>query len=324
MNADIPLTIALGEYGHTARIKNGAIPIRGVAPDFIEVNPIIAAFRRMVRETAYDVCELAPTTYIIARSLGAPFKALPIFLMRRFHHGGLVYRKDAGIVSPKDLEGKRIGVRAYSVSTGVWTRGVLQNEYGVDPASVTWVVDDEEHVTSMRLPSNVIHPPKGRSLAAMMADGELQAGFTGPAGIGRAGPPGSGWENKGGVQDDLYPEVIPDSANEEAKWFKRTGIYPIHGAVVVRDEVLRRNPWLPEAMLEAFSSAKAEYLAKLENEEGQTADDKRYRALTSVVGDPLPYGFEANKTSIEAMIDYAYQQGLIIDRPTAKSLFVDI
>jgi len=324
MSDELHLSVALGNYGHTAPIKDGSVPIKGVKPNFVEVEPIIAAFRRMVRETAYDVCELAPTTYVIARSLGAPFKALPIFLMRRFHHGGFVYRRDSGIKAPKDLEGKSVGVRAYSVTTGVWTRGILQNEYGVDPSRVTWVVDDEEHVTTMKLPPNVIKAPEGKSLAGMMAAGELQAGFTGPAGIGRAGPPTSGWESKGGVAEDTYPELIANAAEEEARWYERTGIYPIHGLIVVKDEILERNPWLPAAMLEAFEAAKAPYIERLKSGTGESADDKRYQALMPVVGDPLPYGMKANAASIEALIDYAYQQKLIADRPEASSLFVQI
>ena len=162
--------------------------------EFVEVVPIIGAFRRMVRDVEFDVCEMAPTTYMIARALGAPFIALPIFLMRRFHHGGFVVRPDAGIKQPKDLEGKKVGVRAYSVTTGVWTRGIFVNEYGLDSSKVTWVVDDEEHVTQLKLPPNVVHAPEGKSLQSMMASGEIQAGFTGPAGVGRAGPPIGNWD----------------------------------------------------------------------------------------------------------------------------------
>ena len=117
--------------------------------DFVEVVPIIHAFRRMVRDLEFDICEMAPTTYMIARARGAPYIALPIFVMRRFHHGGFVVRPDAGIAVPKDLEGKKVGVRAYSVTTGVWTRGIFVNEYGLDSSKVTWVVDDEEHVTTL-------------------------------------------------------------------------------------------------------------------------------------------------------------------------------
>src|SRR5215471_14550822 len=210
------LKIALGTYGHTAALKDGRVTIAGIEPDFIEVVPIIGAFRRMVRDLEFDVCEMAPTTYMIARALGAPFIALPIFLMRRFHHGGFVVRPDSGIKVPKDLEGKRVGVRAYSVTTGVWTRGIFVNEYGLDSSKVTWVVDDEEHVTSLRLPDNVIHAPEGKSLAGMMASGELQAGFTGPAGIGRAGPPTGAWEQRVQASSVVYPELIANAAEEEA------------------------------------------------------------------------------------------------------------
>ena len=114
----------------------------------------------MVRDVEFDICEMAPTTYMIARARGAPYIALPIFVMRRFHHGGFVVRPDAGIRCPKDLEGKKVGVRAYSVTTGVWTRGIFVNEYGLDFSKVTWVVDDEEHVATLKLPPNVVHAPE--------------------------------------------------------------------------------------------------------------------------------------------------------------------
>src|SRR5271169_2001423 len=153
--ASLPqLKIAIADYGHTRTVKSGEVAIKGVEPDFIQVVPIIAAFRRMVRDLEFDVCEMAPTTYMIARARGAPYIALPIFLMRRFHHGGFVVRPDANIRTPKDLEGKKVGVRAYSVTTGVWTRGIFVNKYGLDSSKVTWVVDDEEHVTTLKLPSN--------------------------------------------------------------------------------------------------------------------------------------------------------------------------
>ena len=180
--------------GNNQALKDGTVRPKACELEFIEVDPIIAAFRRMVRNLEFDICEMAPTTYMIARALGAPYIALPIFVMRRFHHGGFVVRPDAGIRTPKDLEGKKVGVRAYSVTTGVWTRGILTNEYGMDSSKVTWVVDDEEHVTSLKLPPNVIHAPAGKSLQSMMAAGEIQAGFTGPAGVGRAGPPIGNWD----------------------------------------------------------------------------------------------------------------------------------
>lgn len=318
------LSIALGDTSTTRALKSGDVPIKGVNPDFVAVKPIIAAFRRMVRERAYDVCEMAPTTYMIARARGAKFKALPIVLMRRFHHHGLVKRPDAGVDTPKDLEGKVVGVRAYSVTTGVWTRGILQNEYGVDPDKVTWVVDDEEHVSEMKLPENVKRVHEGSSLAEMMHKGELAAGFTGNAGIGRTGAPTADWSG-GGIADDAYPEVIPDASEAEAEWFARTGVYPIHGVLVVKDEVLAAHPWLPEALVEAFEASKRVQLKMLSRGEAHDSADKRYLRDMKVVGpDPLPFGMKANAAAIDTLITYAHQQHLI-DQPYARDeMFVDI
>jgi 4,5-dihydroxyphthalate decarboxylase len=317
------LNIAIADYGHTRALKSGEVPIKGIEANFVQVVPIIGAFRRMVRDVEFDVCEMAPTTYMIARALGAPFVALPIVVMRRFHHGGFVVRPDSGIKVPKDLEGKKVGVRAYSVTTGVWTRGIFIDEYGLDSSKVTWVVDDEEHVTTLRLPPNVVHAPEGKSLAGMMASGELQAGFSGPAGIGRAGPPTGAWEKGGQASTEVYPELIENAAKVEADWFKRTGIYPIHGLITVRTEVLWRHPWVARALYEAFVEAKKPYIKHLKGTAGDSADDKKYRGLMQIVGDPLPYGLEANKPSIEAMLTYGLQQKLIPKRMSLEEAFVD-
>jgi 4,5-dihydroxyphthalate decarboxylase len=317
------LNIAIADYGHTRALKSGEVPIKGVDANFVQVVPIIGAFRRMVRDVEFDVCEMAPTTYMIARALGAPFIALPIFIMRRFHHGGFVVRPDSGIKVPKDLERRQVGVRAYSVTTGVWTRGIFINEYGLDASKVTWVVDDEEHVTTLALPPNVVHAPEGKSLASMMAAGELQAAFSGPAGIGRAGPPTGAWETGGQASTQVYPELIPDVAKVEADWFRRTGIYPIHGLITVRTEVLWKHPWVARALHDAFVAAKKPYIAHLEGTQGDSADEKKYRGLMPLVGDPLPYGLRDNLPSIEAMLTYGLQQKLIPKRMSLEEAFVD-
>jgi 4,5-dihydroxyphthalate decarboxylase len=316
----VHLKIAVAEYPHTSAVRNGSIPIEGVEAEFITVEPQIAAFRRMVRQVEFDVCELAPTTYIIARAYGAPFVALPIFVLRRFHHSGLLVRPDAGIKTPKDLEGRKVGVRAYSVTTGVWTRAVLIDEYGLDSSKVTWVVDDEEHVTQMPLPSNVIHTPEGRSLAEMMADGELAAGFHGNAGVGRSGSPTGGWKT---VEAD-YPDLFPDAEAREADWYARTGIYPMHGTVVVKDSILAEHPWVAKSIFDAFSRAKTEWLARLDAGEAKAASDVKYAKLREVVGpDPLPYGIEANIRTSEALEATAYKQQLTPRRMSLRELFVD-
>jgi len=325
--ADQPrLKIAVADYGHTRAVTFGSVPIKGIEPDFVRVVPIIGAFRRMVRDVEFDICEMAPTTYMIARALGSPFIALPIFLMRRFHHGGFVVRPDAGIRVPKDLEGKKVGVRAYSVTTGVWTRGIFINEYDLDSSKVTWVVDDEEHVTALKLPPNVVHAPEGKSLQSMMKAGEIQAGFSGPAGVGRAGPPISGWDKAAAsaAAADTYPELIANVEQVEADWYRKSGIYPIHGLIVVKDEVIARYPWLPRSLMDAFVAAKKPYLEELKAGKGDSPEDKRYRKFLSLMNDPLPYGMAANRPSIEALVTYSLQQKLIPSRPDLSQVFVDI
>jgi 4,5-dihydroxyphthalate decarboxylase len=315
------LKIAVAGYPHTAAVRDGSIPIEGVDAEIVTVQPQVAAFRRMVRQLEFDVCELAPTTYIIARAYGAPFRALPIFLMRRFHHAGLLVRPDAGIKVPKDLEGRKVGVRAYSVTTGVWTRAILSDEFGLDCSKVTWMVDDEEHVTHLRLPPNVVHTAEGQSLAEMMANGELAAGFQGNAGIGRSGSPASGWK----TVEAHYPDLFPNAVELEAAWHKRTGIYPLHGTIVVKDSVLATHPGVAKSIFDAFSIAKNDWLARLDaNGAGGSPENKRYSALRDIVGhDPLPYGMKSNLTTIKALEEIAFRQGLTPRRMPVEELFAD-
>ena len=318
MSENLPLTFAVAEAPHTSAIRNGQISIAGVDGEFLTIHPQIAAFRRMVRDVEFDVCELAPTTYIIARAYGAPFIALPIFVLRKFHHSGLLVREDSGIKTPKDLEGRKVGVRAYSVTTGVWTRQVLIDEFGVDNSKITWVVDDEEHVTQLKLPSNVIHA--SRPLADMMADGELSAGFHGNAGVGRSGAPTGDWKQL----EANYPDLLPNAPELEADYFRRTGIYPMHGTIVIRESVVKENPGVAKAIYEAFDQAKQDWLKTLHSGEANTASDKRYRDLIPLVGDdPLPYGVEENLKTIQALEKTAFDQGLTPRRMSMDELFID-
>lgn len=317
----VTLRIAVADYGHTAALKQGQVQIRGVVPEFVEVRPIVAAYRRMVRDLEFDACEMAAGTYMIAREAGLPVTALPVFTYRRFHHSGFVCRADAGIRSPKDLEGRKAGVRAWSVSTGIWTRGILQNEYGVDLSRITWMVDDEEHVQSLRLPPYVQQAPAGYSLAGMMAAGEIQAAFTDNAGIGRAGPPQENWK-AGAAPAARYVPLFPDAPQLEAEWFRRTGIYPVHGLIAVRDALLEQHPWLAQALFEAFDESRTRYLKQLEAGQKVSEQDDYYRRMAAIVGDPLPYGLEANRPAIGAMIRYCRQQGLLKGSPAAEDLFV--
>lgn len=320
MAGKVPLKIAVAEHPHTAAIRDGSIQIEGVDAEIVTVKPQIGAFRRMVRDLEFDVCEIAPTTYIIARAYGKKFKALPIFVVRRFHHSGLLVRPDAGIASPRDLEGKIAGVRAYSVTTGVWTRQVLIDEFGVDNNKITWFVDDEEHVQELQLPANVRHVAAGDSLAEMMARGEIVAGFDGAAGIGRTGAPTGGWQEV----EANYPDLFPNAEELEADYYRRTGVYPMHGTIVVKDSVLDAHPWIARSIYDAFLKAKDEWVAKLNSGEATGAGADKYRKLQAIVGpDPLPYGIEANRATIEALEKTAFDQGLISRRMSMDQLFVD-
>ena len=321
MPAALTLKIAIATYGHTAAFKNGSVTAEGIRTDFVEVTPIIAAFRRMVRDLEFDVCEMASATYMFAREAGLPVRALPVFTFRRFHHSGFVCRPDAGIRTPRDLEGKRVGVRAWSVTTGIWTRGILQNEHGVDLSKITWVVDDEEHVKTLQLPPNVVKAPEGRSLSDLMAAGELHAAFTANAGLGRAGPPKAGWVSA--KLPESYVELFPDAARVEADWFRSTGIYPVHSLVVIKEALLAQHPWIADSLYDALFRAREIYLRQLQAGETISDMDAHYRNMAALVGDPLPYGIKANRPAIEALITYSRQQGLLRKPAAVEELFLD-
>jgi 4,5-dihydroxyphthalate decarboxylase len=154
----------------------------------------------------------------------------------------------------------------------------------------------------------------------MMADGELAAGFHGNAGVGRSGSPTAGWK----TVEAHYPDLFPNAAELEADWYARTGIYPMHGTIVVKDSILAEHPWVARSLYEAFSKAKDEWLVRLEAGTANAESDKKYANLSKIVGrDPLPYGIAANLKTIEALEDTAYKQKLTPRRMTLESLFVD-
>jgi 4,5-dihydroxyphthalate decarboxylase len=303
------LTIVLGNHGQTAALRDGVVKVEGIDLNFVPVKPMLDAYRRMARNAEFDICELAPTTYLAARLMGAPITALPIPMTRRFRHAGIVVPQESPIKTPKDLEGKRVGIRAYTVTAGTWTRGIMQNEYGLDTAKVSWFIDDEEHVLGLKFPPNVHQAPEGRSLAQMFTAGELDAGFAGLAGIGD--PP------EGASYRDLFENPAP----LEAEWFRKTGIYPIHGVIAVRKDVLAGDPALGQRLFDAFVAAKKAYWDQVVSGVADEAEDRRYRKLADLVGDPLPYGFEANRASLEALVLYAQQQGFAAKDMAASDLF---
>ena len=317
----LTLTAAVRSNGGTLPLFNGEIPLRnGLKLEQLQIEPQIAAYRRMVRGLEFDVCELAPTTYLCARAYGRRFTAIPVPLSRGFHHRSIVTNASSGITAPKDLVGKTFGVRAYTVTTGVWARGILHSEYGVDPSSVTWYTDDEEHVQEWPMPPNVVKLPAGESLAAMIAAGQLDAALTGPAGIGRTGPPTANWEaaaERAVAAAAFEPIVLfPNATELESDWYRRTRIFPIHGVIVIKDSILAEHPWVAAELLRAFQSSKEPHLKRLAESGPQTADDRHILENQALIGggDPLPFGLEANRPTFQALIDYAFDQKIIPTR----------
>lgn len=300
------LKTALATYGHTKPLKDGIVKPRTFEFEFEEVPAIIQAFRRMVRGLEFDISEMAITTYICARAHGKRFTAVPVFVMRAFAHDAIVYNTKSGIQSPRDLEGKKVGVnRGYTVTTGLWVRSVLQHEYGVDLSRITWVLSGDEHVAEYQSPSNVVPIEKGKKLDDMLVSGEIVAAI--------------------GVQVNS-PEVKPLIANAQDAAFeslRRRGLYPINHTVVVKDDLLAANPDLAPDIFNAFAAAKRLYVQRLKEGTIQepTAKDQLYRRVMEVTGDPLPYGVGPNRPILEAVIQHCVEQA-IISRPfTVEELF---
>jgi 4,5-dihydroxyphthalate decarboxylase len=293
--------------GNNAALKDGTVNPRRFTFDFEEVPVLVHAFRRMVRDLEYDVCEMAITTYLCAKAHGKPFTALPVFLVRGFHHDVILVNTKSGITHPKDLEGRRVGVnRGYTVTTGVWARGILQEEHGVDLDQVTWVLSGDEHVAEYQPPPNVVPMKEGGDLADMLVAGELAAVI--------------------GVDVD-HPDVqplIPDAA--EAGWdaLRHRGLYPINHLVVVKDALLDAHPDLAADVVEAFTEAKRLYVQRLRDGavEQPTDTDAMYEQVMEIVGgDPLPYGIEPNRENIERLIGHAVRQKVLDRAPAVDSLF---
>lgn len=306
MAATRTLKIAVGDYGHTRALREGRLAPEGAAWELVEVNPISQAFFKMVPTIELDVAEMVLSMYLSARPYYRGFTAIPVFPVRQFHHGGVVYHVNSGIQRPRDLEGKRVGVRTYTVSRGVWARAVLQHAYGVNLARVTWVVEDDDHLPEVRLPGNVEVVRGGPDVAQMVTSGAIDAAIGVPA----------------SASPDLRP-LIADPATAEARWFAQTGIYPINHTVVIRDALLEERPDFARAIFASFKAAKDEYLNRLKTISDPPPQDRAVLNLSTIVGgDPLPYGVGPNGVTLAFAILSAREQGIISEAPRVDDIFV--
>ena len=295
--------------GNNRDLKNRTVTPRNYRFDFEEVDVLVRAFRRMVRGLEFDVCEMAFTTYLCARAHGKRFTALPVFLVRGFHHGAIIRNVHSDIREPIDLEGRRVGVnRGYTVTTGVWARGILQDEHGVDLNKVTWAPSGDEHVAEYRAPANVVPLEPGQDLAGLVARGVLDAAV--------------------GLTAD-HPDTAPllaDPAGAARAALRERGLFPINHLVVVRDNLLADHPDLAADVFAAFAEAKRRYVAGLRDGtiSEPTATDRMYLEVLELTGaDPLPYGIEPNRAVISQLIDHAVTQGILDVRPEPEALFAE-
>lgn len=293
--------------GNNLALKQGQVTPAGFEFDFEEVPVLVDAFRRMVRGLEYDVCEMALTTYACAREHGVKFTALPIFLVRAFHHGAIVVNTDLGITHPRQLEGRKVGVnRGWTVTTGLWARSILQHQYGVDLTKITWVLSGDEHVATYKTPHYVQPIGPGRRMADLVASGELAGAI--------------------GVDIDV-PHVKPlvaMAAQAGLDAFRSQGHYPINHLVVVKDSVLQEYPDVAPAVFEAFAQSKCRYVEQLRAgaiAKPNAVDKMHLAVMNATDSDPLPYGLAANRAMLSQALGSAFEQGILTRVPSLEELF---
>jgi 4,5-dihydroxyphthalate decarboxylase len=278
------LRTVLGNHPHVQAVKRGELRSDRFDLDFVEFTPTNAAFKPMVRERAFDVCEMAIVTYLMAKAYGKPLVLLPAVMLGRFQHGHALYRADSGTLTPGDLEGKRVGIRSFTTTTGAWMRGILANDYGVKLAKIDWVTFEDPHVAEYV--DNSERAPKGRTIIDLLKGGELDAVLGETSG------------------DPSLKPLFADPAGEAAQWYRRHGVVPVNHLVVVTEQLARSRPDVVRELYDLLKHGKA-------------------NAGAPGVPDLLPFGVEANRKPLELIIDYCVQQALIPRRLRVDELFDD-
>lgn len=278
MTEKITLRIVLGDYPHTLPLKRGDITSPWLKLDFVEVKPLHKAFKPMVQHD-YDAGEIALVTYLQAVAFQKGLKLLPAAMLSRFQHGTVFCNAAHGRLTPADLPGKRIGVRSWSQTTGVWIRGILQNDYRLDLSGVHWVTFEDAHVAEAKDPPGVVRAKPDQDITKMLIAGELDAAIYGAA-----------------LPDDpRLKSVIADPDAEARRWYAKHRLVPVNHMVVVTEELARANP---QTVAELYRLLEA---------------GKRAAGNPGPI-DTAPFGKEANRPCLELLINYALQQGLISRR----------
>jgi 4,5-dihydroxyphthalate decarboxylase len=279
------LRTLLANYPHTAPLLIGELTSPRLTLDFKEVTPIFAGFKAMVREQAFDVSEMAIVTYLIAKSFGKPMVLLPAVMTGRIQHAWAIYNGERGTLTPSDLNGKKVGIRSFTTTTGAWLRGMFENDYGLDLASVRWITFEEPHVAEYH--DTTERAPPGKKIIPMLLDGELDAVLGDRS------------------EDPRAKSLFGDPAAAAQAWYRKHHIVPLNHMVVVSAELAKSRPDIVE-----------EIYALLR-------EGKRRAPAAGDGPDTTPFGVEACRPGLQRIIDYAVQQRLIPQRFTVDELFDD-
>ena len=288
MSSKIILNCLLGEYPNTHALRSGELTSARIDFKFADVDTASKAFKRVVRDYEFDMAELAIVTYLSAKDVGRPLVLLPIVVRGKFQHESIVTLASRPSLSPSDLTGKRIGVRSHSVTTVTWVRGILESDYGVDLDSIKWITFEDPHVPEIKDPVDFERAEKGKNLMDMLVNGEIDAAvMTGAS-----------------LKDPRVQFLIADHKDAAVKWHSKHHAVPINHMVVLKESILQENPWLPQELYNLFSATKVK------------------AGLPPVNGlDNYPLGIEANRNSLEIIINHAYRQKLISRKFAVDELF---
>lgn len=320
MSAKVDVTFACATYDRMFALETGQVQVDGVNLHFLN-QPVEETFWRQLRHQEFEASEMSFSSYLIARDRGVPdLIAIPVFPSRYFRHNCIFYNVDSGIQTPKDLIGKRVGVPEYQITAALWIRGILADEYGVEPNQMRWFYGGEEQPGREEklpiAPKDVeLQPiPADRTLSEMLLAGDIDAFVTARA-------PSSFYHPSGKVR-----RLFPNFQEVEEAYFKKTGIYPIMHTVALKRSFFDRYPWVAPNLVKAFEEAKALAMANLKQTAALAA---MYPWLTpaiehtiDVMGeDYWPYGVEKNRKVLETAVRYSYTQGLISHHFTLEELF---